>query len=130
MNKDFTCFCNEITTIVENSILSWHGRNDIYPTQGIKLVQKGYMLGGFIIDKRSDIMPALSCFSLFNGCPRISGYELKRDDDALFQFYLNYENRFYNCKHEDELIDLTSKIAKELYDHSMNVIRQTCEFGG
>ena len=114
MNKDFTCFCNEITTIVENSILSWHGRNDINPTQGIKLVQKGYMLGGFIIDIRSDIMPALSCFfSLFNGCSSN-----------------NTVSPSYNCKHEDELIDLTSKIAKELYDHSMNVIRQTCEFGG
>lgn len=129
----FKSFCEVISQSVENRIISWHGHNDITLTQAFKLIQNGYMLGGFIVDvgASSIIMPALSSiWSLSGNGLRISNQQLRRDDASLYEFYQNYEFDFDSCENIDEFNDLQSKIVTDLYERSMTAIRLTCEFGG
>ena len=131
--EQFKPFCEAITTSVENRIISWHGRNDITPTQAFKLIQNGYMLGGFIVDigGSSIIMPGLlSILSMCGGRQRISNQEFKREDESLYNFYRNYELDYDECKNADELNSLQSRITNDLYERSMTAIRLTCAFGG
>lgn len=129
----YKSFCEAISTSVENRIISWHGRNDITSIQAFKLIQNGYMLGGFIVDVggSSIIMPVLlSILSMRDGRPRISNQEFKRDDESLYKFYQNYELDYDECKNADELNSLQSLITKDLYERSITAIRLTCAFGG
>lgn len=129
----YKSFCEVISTSVENRIITWHGRNDITLTQAFKLIQHGYMLGGFIVDVggSSIIMPGLlSILSMRDGRPRISNQEFKRDDESLYKFYQNYELDYDECKNADELNSLQSLITKDLYERSITAIRLTCAFGG
>lgn len=129
----YQSFCEIISTAVENRILSWHGSNVINLTQASKLLQNGYMLGGFIVDVggSSIIMPGLlSILSMRGGRPRISNQEFKRDDESLYKFYQNYELDYDECKNADELNSLQSLITKDLYERSITAIRLTCAFGG
>ena len=131
--EQFKSFCEVISTSVENRIITWHGHNDITLTQAFKLIQHGYMLGGFIVDVggSSIIMPGLlSILSMRDGRPRISNQEFKRDDESLYKFYQNYELDYYECKNADELNSLQSLITKDLYERSITAIRLTCAFGG
>lgn len=127
----YKSFCDTISTSVENSILSWHGRNNITLIQALKLIQNGYMLGGFIVDVGCIIMPVLTgVLSVPIGRQRFFGNELKRDYDALCKFYQLYKLDFDACKNVDELNYLQSHVVKDLYEQSMAAIRLTCEFGG
>lgn len=131
--EQFKPFCKAITTSVENRIISWHGSNVVNLTQAYKLIQNGYMLGGFIVDVSgsSIIMPGLLCIlSMRGGRPRISNQEFKRDDESLYKFYQNYELDYDECKNADELNSLQSLITNDLYERSMTAIRLTCAFGG
>lgn len=126
----FDSFCNKILTNVESQILAWHGgRSEIIPVQARKLIQHGYMLGGFIV---RDDMPL---FVLLRSSDpqvkkRIPGQELNRDYEALAEFFKRYESDFYACKSVDDLICLQTQLVTELYEQSMTSIRLTCEFGG
>ncbi len=127
----YKSFCDTISISVENSILSWHGRNDITLIQALKLIQNEYMLGGFIVDVGGIIRPVLTgILSVSSGRQRFFGNELKRDDDALCEFYQLYKLDFDACKNVDELNHLQSHVVKDLYEQSMAAIRLTCEFGG
>lgn len=129
----YKSFCEVISTSVENRIITWHGRNDITLSQALKLIQHGYMLGGFIVDvgPSSIFMPTLSSLlSISGGRPRISNQQFRRDDASLYKFYQNFEYDFDSCENIDELNDLQSKIVMDLYERSMTAIRLTCAFGG
>lgn len=87
----FRSFCEDISTIVENRIRLWHGRNDITSIQAKKLIQEGYMLGGFKRRIEHGILPfeflqmvEIMCLM---GQPRIQGKVLIRDYGALYHFY-------------------------------------------
>ena len=113
----YRSFCEIISTAVENRILSQHGSNVVNLTQAYKLIQNGYMLGGFIVDVgySSIIMPGLlSILSMRGGRPRISNQEFKRDDESLYKFYQIYELNFNECKNADELNSLQSLITNDL----------------
>ena len=122
--KTFERFCEEISSIVECKIISWHGSNYITSIQAYKLLRYGYMLGGFNI--RNIGIPLV----FVENRNRIHEQTIIRDHKTLEDFYSAYKVLYINCSNKQEKELLQTKIVEKLYNLSMETICATCEFGG
>lgn len=142
----FEDFCDSISTSIEERMLHWNGCNSITCTQALRLVECGYMLGGFIVDFNGyPQFPILFpttllltpqtvffCRALLQKKNRIDTWQgLIRDNYRLNNFYSNYKSAYENCEDDyNKLVDLKRRIEMDLYEHSKCIIRETREFGG
>ena len=88
--KTFERFCEEISSIVECKIISWHGSNYITSIQAYKLLRYGYMLGGFNI--RNIGIPLV----FVENRNRIHEQTIIRDHKTLEDFYSAYKVLYIN----------------------------------
>lgn len=135
--NNFKDFCNEISDIVEERIISWHGNKKISHNQAIKLIRHGYMLGGLEIDY-SSILWSMHYVNvttnLFYRAQRFyfpNNYEcfLERDENTLKDFYAVFKCQYDNYKSKRELDKLKIHIAEALWDNTMHN-SLTYVFGG
>lgn len=149
--NNFKDFCNEISNIVEEKIISWHGDKKISRGAAFELVKHGYMLGGFKVDYEQyhpfnshyDIYALFpdytsSLNTLMFNIPIMSqriyhhnSFEifLKRAENALKDFYAAFKCKYDNCKSKRELDKLKIHIAEALWDNTMHN-SLTYVFGG
>lgn len=149
--NNFENFCNEITDIVEEKIISWHGDKKISRGATFGLVKHGYMLGGFEVDyiQYHPFNSDYDFYSVFPYCipglhtlglniPNMSrriyhhnSFEifLKRDENALKDFYAVFKCKYDNCKSKRELDELKIHIAEKLFNNTMHN-SLTYVFGG
>lgn len=142
--NNFKDFCNEISNIVEEKIISWHGDKKISRGAAFELVKHGYMLGGFKVDYEQyhpfnsdydfcSVFQFPNCFpglhilglNIPNMSRRIyhhNSFEifLKRDENALKDFYAVFKCKYDNCKSKRELDELKIHIAEALWNNTMH----------
>lgn len=130
----FQEYCDRCSNEVEQAIVAWHRGKYISGIQSRALLRYNYPLGGFNIDD------SLFSFLLsFNFMPRdlkkigedkyCGGYKLLRDEICLNGFYCSYENKFKKCE-ITERERVFTQMKEDLLEYCMNIIWNTCEFGG
>ncbi len=127
--KDYRDFCNGISAVVEQKIISWHGYKIISHNQAIELLRHGYMLGGFEIDLSTFDFATHYLGGIF---PIFSFYQrqrfyfpnsfecfLEKDECALKDFYVRFKCQYDNCKSQQELDKLKVHIVEALFNNTM-----------
>lgn len=126
--KDYRDFCNGISAVVEQKIISWHGYKIISHNQAIELLRHGYMLGGFEIDLSTFdfVTHHLGGFPIFSFYQRQRFYFpnsfecfLEKDECALKDFYVRFKCQYDNCKSQKELDKLKVHIVEVLFNNTM-----------
>ena len=130
----FQEYCDRCSNEVEQAIVAWHGHKYISCAQTKALLRYNYPLGGFNIDDTS-----LSFLLLMNFMPHYleriekdnhyGDYKLLRDEICLKDFYSSYEYEFKKVEMAEREKFFT-KMKEDLLEYCMNIIRNTCEFGG
>lgn len=130
----FQEYCDRCSNEVEHAIIAWHGRKYISPAQAKALLRYNYPLGGFYID--DTLLSLLISMSIIpTGHKRIEinrrdgANVLLRDATCLRGFYSSYEYKFEKCEISERETVLTM-MKEDLLEYCMNIIRNTCEFGG
>lgn len=127
--ETFKEYCKFTTDTVEQEIKNWHGGKYCELLQILSLLKLNYPLGGFAI-QFSVIIPILMV-SYPNRISLVNGeYELQRDEYKLIGFFSIYENRFMNCSNIQRKKQIIKDMHDGLLDYCMNIIRNTCQFGG
>lgn len=130
MNALFEECCKIATDIVEQEIINWHGGRYILPRQACSLLARKYPLGAFKIVMVFDLLFPLFCstshysnrISLSNG-----EYELLRDKYELDSFF---EKEYHNYRDGQNKEKMMKDLHDKLLIYCMDIIRETCEFGG
>lgn len=135
MTTTFQEYCDRCSNEVEQAIVAWHGSKYISGIQLNALIRYNYPLGGFSI--MGDLLLVLSSIHLIStshpqrieqGDP-LDGFRLLRDEIYLNGFYSSYEHVFTKCEiAEQENVFIMMK--EDLLEYCINIIRNTCEFGG
>ena len=136
----FERFCDAISTSVESKIISWHGNyNQITDIQALALLKHGYMLGGWIIVPSGNSVYPISLYYQMRYLPispfypyrnRIVGQGLVRDNQSLNNYYSRWKGKYHLSINESELKALFAIVEQNLLHYSMEIIDNTCEFGG
>lgn len=130
----FQEYCDRCSNEVEQAIVAWHGRKYISRVQTEALLRYNYPLGGFNIDDTLFSF-LLSMNFMPHTLKRIEkdnhngGYKFLRDEICLNGFYGSYEYKFKKCEIA-EREKVFTKMKEDLLEYCMNIIRNTCEFGG
>ena len=136
----FESFCDAISTSVESKILEWHGNyNQITDIQALALLKHGYMLGGWIIVPSGNPVSPISLYyqmryllisPFYPYMNRIVGQGLVRDNQSLNNYYSRGKGKYHLSINESELKALFAIVEQNLLHYSMEIINNTCEFGG
>ena len=130
----FQEYCDRCSNEVEQAIVAWHGGKYISSVQTKALLRYNYPLGGFNIDDTLSSF-LFSMIFMLHTHKRIEkdnhdgGYKLLRDEICLNGFYDSYEYKLKKCEIADREKVFT-QMKKDLLEYCMNIIRNTCEFGG
>lgn len=130
----FQEYCDRCSNEVEQAIVAWHGRKYISRAQTKALLRYNYPLGGFYID--DTLLSLLISMSIIpTGHKRIEinrrdgANVLLRDATCLRGFYSSYEYKFKKCE-ITERESVFTQMKEDLLEYCMNIIWNTCEFGG
>lgn len=124
----FEFFCESISTSVEKRICVSIG-NTISFIQVESLIRNGYLLGGLTVGGPFLLDPICQVVcGLFPS--RILDRRLIRDARMLSNYYALYKPEYDACDDYSDAMELFNKIEQDLFDYSMSIIRNTCQFGG
>lgn len=134
MTTVFQEYCDKCSDEVEQAIVAWNGRKYISRVQAEALLRYNYPLSGFNIDDTLFSF-LLSVNFMPHTLKRIEkdnhygGYKFLRDEICLNGFYGSYEYKFNKCEIA-EREKVFTQMKEDLLEHCINIIRNTCEFGG
>ena len=127
----FESFCESISASVENKIYRCFRINAISAIQAARLIRHGYILGGWYISPSLIGSLGLIPFVFMQYTGRIdNNLRLNRDASLLSEYYHKYKSRYDACTDGRDLDRLFTEIEQDLFNYSIEIINNTCEFGG